>query len=159
MKHRAKCLVCGQVVTGEDNKHNFCLCKSLWIEGASNQEGRIGFYNADEVLMIDDEGKEIQLNVIDNKTKDLSIGEHFKSGKAEFMVSADENGNPEVVDLNKIAEHAEGRLKTRRKELVKELKHMIEEDERLPSQAKRQPINFYDLIRYMIIIEAVLKGE
>ena len=130
MRNRAKCLICGQVIEGKDNVRDFCLCKSLWIEGAEALYGRIGFHEASEVVMIDEDGKERPLNVINKKPKKIE----------------NNTEDPLILDLPN----------TTRENLLKELKMMIEADENMPAQAKQLPINLYDLMRYMIIIEAIL---
>ena len=137
MRNRAKCLICGQVIEGKDNVRDFCLCKSLWIEGAEALYGRIGFHEASEVVMIDEDGKERPLNVINKKPKKIE----------------NNTEDPLILNLPKMILDLP---KTPRENLLKELKMMIEAYENMPAQAKQLPINLYDLMRYMIIIEAIL---
>ena len=87
--------------------------------------------------MIDEDGKERPLNVINKKPKKIE----------------NNTEDPLILNLPKMILDLP---KTPRENLLKELKMMIEADENMPAQAKQLPINLYDLMRYMIIIEAIL---
>lgn len=130
MRNRAKCKLCQSIIESfHQFDHITCKCSEISISG-----GDFVFtaYAKDfaNFLRVDDEGNEIIVSYTDKL--------------------------PDKDTEQKLDEPPK---KVTKKELLDILDTMIKADESLPEQAQHAPLSYYDLLRYMLVIQNILKKD
>lgn len=128
MKNRAKCKLC-QSVLESFHRHDYvtCKCGEISITGGAYIY-ECSAQNWKNFLRIDDLGNEIIPKIIENGV-DTSVSEETLSIPHR---------------LNK-------------EEMLLELDRMIQSIEQLPQEAMSTPINHYDWLSYLMLINSILR--
>lgn len=132
MRNRAKCKLCLSIVESF-HEHDYvgCKCGEIAIDGGDKYL-RASAKDFRNFLRVDDEGNEIIVKVVDDEAKPEKDG------------SKDANENPG---------------KPSRKELLDELKVMIDNIEKLPSHALALPITHYDFVSALMLLSAIFRSD
>jgi hypothetical protein len=130
MRNRAKCKLCKDVLESF-HRHDYvtCSCGQISIDGG-NDCYKASALNWSNFLRVDDEGNEI-------------------IPKIEDANMPSDNGFSEKTLSQPIT----------KKDLLKQLDAMIENIEKLPNMAMSLPINHYDFVSALILLQAILSRD
>lgn len=132
MRNRAKCKLCKCIIESY-HEHDYvgCECGEIAVDGGDKYL-RASAKDFRNFLRVDDEGNEIIVKVVDDEAKPEEKG----------------SDNPD-----------ENPGKPSRKELLDELKIMIDNIEKLPTHALSLPITHYDFVSALMLLSAVFAAE
>lgn len=127
MKNRAKCKLCGSVIESF-HPYDHVICKCGEIELNGGDALFAKARDFANFLRVDDHGNEIVVKYTEPNSNHES----------------DNQDNQFKEDIGK-------------KELIELIEKMMKDDEQLPSHVKSQPLYYYDLQRYMLVILNLFK--
>lgn len=132
MRNRAKCKLCLSIIESF-HEHDYvgCKCGEIAIDGGDKYL-RASAKDFRNFLRVDDHGDEIIVKVVNDDAQ----------GEEKSSQNADENP-----------------CKPNRKELLDELKVMIENIEKLPTHALSLPITHYDFVSALMLLSAIFRSE
>jgi hypothetical protein len=158
MRNRAKCKLCGDILESfVDGDLVQCNCREIAIDGGL-QFLKTWAKDYANFLRVEEDGTEIAVTLRGKEEKDPFKGEYTKIKEEKPPVEA----IPPPVSLNELGADKgtnESFFISSRQDKLNHLRQMIEEEETLASGVKTSPINRYDLVSYLLIIEAILKEK
>ena len=132
MRNRAKCKLCLSIIESfHDHDYVSCKCGEISIDGGHSLL-RASAKDFRNFLRVDDDGNEIIVKVVDDNTQ------------SEKNTENKDDQQP---------------IKPNRKELLEELKGMIENIEKLPAHALSLPISHYDFVSALMLLSAIFRSE